>query len=1383
MMPKYTWLTGTSADWTTGSDWDAGTYPDAPDAEAIITGDGAYAVSIAAGETIAVDAVTLDAAGATLSVAGVLALGGADALLSLQAGALKGGGVVQGGTIALGGGFLQMSGGTLDGVTVLGTLAPARFYAVNVMGGLTVLAADGSQPGSIDLTGGVLNVLDSETLDNVGITIGGPFGGLQEMTAGDTLTLGANASLEVAGGSLATVAGTTLDNLGLMVLDADLAGPPTGIAAAMVNDGSLLISGGAGNSWSFIGASFTNAGAVEIGAQGALIVSAGTGFANSGTIVIDAGATLELDQNVTLAALTGPGGGSIDNEGGTLVVTGTLDLGGGTLGVDAGGLFGVLTLSGTVANGTIAPGDGVLALPGATLDAIGVLGTLDIDNGASLYSVSVEGGLRAVGGQAGLLVNGGTLNLLDSETLDNFAIGLGYGDIGVKVVLPYSYGFNGAGIIGSGTLTFGAGAVLTTLGSAYIEATQFTNLGRIQVVGTDDLLISAPGFSNEGSISIAAGATLELDVDTTLAGLTGGGSIASAGGELVLGGTLSLTGATLDVAASGAFADLDLAGTVIGGTIDPDGGILTLGSPTTLAGHLLSAGLTLEGVTFLGALNLDAAANANNYPSSVAIADGLTLATAPGQAGSLEIGAGQLVILDNETLDHMAIGIGDAGVVPGIAGISDGGAGLRLTLGSQAVMTVAGSATISAGTIVNAGKIVLGGPLTFDALSSVTNSGTLTGSGTIATTSVALSNTGLIQAVAGGTLILGALANLPGTTLTSGSYEAQAGGTLDLSSAAMLVTDAATILLDGSNAAIQSFSATKNGYQSIEATLKTIAASGTLAVLGGRGYASTNTLAVAGLLRLGGGAMSAPGIGVSATGRILGFGSITGAIANAGSIEASGGLLQMGGVSGAGTLQIDATATLEIGASSEAVNFGLGGTLRLDAASGYTGTLTGFATGDTLVLTGTNASNATINGNTLSLSLAGGGTLQYNLANLAANGGASSFVNGAGDTVVSLSAPPIGQQNPCFLQGTRILTQRGEIAVEALAVGDLVPVLLGQGLARVRWIGQRLVQCRRHPKPDEVQPVRIEPGAFGPGLPHRALFLSPDHAVHVDGVLIPVRYLVNGSSIAQIETAEARYLAYRAGRAQRAAGRGLAGGILSGHRQSWRVWRRCPATASGFRAARVGRGGLRQAGDVWANPGSGAAAAAGTGSRAWPCADRRPRFAVAGRWPDAASESRRRALQLSSSRADAPGAAAVACRRAGPYKSRQQRLSAPGCCCRRAVAGWPCCAGPPAIGWVAAGRTGVAMDRWRCIAGLCGSGAPGRGASCAADILAPRESGCRGASRDGIFGERIVSKNGQFTMRCEAGFRGRGSLPRPDASSHAVCPRNSLTDITHPRLA
>jgi hypothetical protein len=46
--------------------------------------------------------------------------------------------------------------------------------------------------------------------------------------------------------------------------------------------------------------------------------------------------------------------------------------------------------------------------------------------------------------------------------------------------------------------------------------------------------------------------------------------------------------------------------------------------------------------------------------------------------------------------------------------------------------------------------------------------------------------------------------------------------------------------------------------------------------------------------------------------------------------------------------------------------------------------------------------------------------------------------------------------------------------------------------------------------------VRVAAGAFGPGRPHTELFLSPDHAVFVNEVLIPIRYLINGTTIAQI---------------------------------------------------------------------------------------------------------------------------------------------------------------------------------------------------------------------------------------------------------------------------
>ena len=41
--------------------------------------------------------------------------------------------------------------------------------------------------------------------------------------------------------------------------------------------------------------------------------------------------------------------------------------------------------------------------------------------------------------------------------------------------------------------------------------------------------------------------------------------------------------------------------------------------------------------------------------------------------------------------------------------------------------------------------------------------------------------------------------------------------------------------------------------------------------------------------------------------------------------------------------------------------------------------------------------------------------------------------------------------------------------------------------------------------------------AFGDGRPRRSLVLSPDHAVFVEDVLIPIRYLENGTTVAQIK--------------------------------------------------------------------------------------------------------------------------------------------------------------------------------------------------------------------------------------------------------------------------
>jgi hypothetical protein len=76
------------------------------------------------------------------------------------------------------------------------------------------------------------------------------------------------------------------------------------------------------------------------------------------------------------------------------------------------------------------------------------------------------------------------------------------------------------------------------------------------------------------------------------------------------------------------------------------------------------------------------------------------------------------------------------------------------------------------------------------------------------------------------------------------------------------------------------------------------------------------------------------------------------------------------------------------------------------------------------------------------------------------------------------------------------------------------------------WIGHRVLDCRNHPSPNEVMPVRISAHAFGPNRPARDLYVSPGHAICVDligEVLIPAAALVNGTTIQQIEMDSVTY--------------------------------------------------------------------------------------------------------------------------------------------------------------------------------------------------------------------------------------------------------------------
>ena len=113
----------------------------------------------------------------------------------------------------------------------------------------------------------------------------------------------------------------------------------------------------------------------------------------------------------------------------------------------------------------------------------------------------------------------------------------------------------------------------------------------------------------------------------------------------------------------------------------------------------------------------------------------------------------------------------------------------------------------------------------------------------------------------------------------------------------------------------------------------------------------------------------------------------------------------------------------------------------------------------------------------------------------------------------------------CFVSGTLIRIARSDVAVEALCVGDLVVTASGAH-RQLRWLGHRMVDCRRHPRPHEIMPIRISAHAFGEKRPARDLYVSPGHSICVDvmgGLLIPAGALVNGTTIVQVEVETVTY--------------------------------------------------------------------------------------------------------------------------------------------------------------------------------------------------------------------------------------------------------------------
>jgi hypothetical protein len=227
-----------------------------------------------------------------------------------------------------------------------------------------------------------------------------------------------------------------------------------------------------------------------------------------------------------------------------------------------------------------------------------------------------------------------------------------------------------------------------------------------------------------------------------------------------------------------------------------------------------------------------------------------------------------------------------------------------------------------------------------------------------------------------------------------------------------------------------------------------------------------------------------------------------------------------------GTIDLGSSGTLDVGGSfgivaSVAATQTLAftdatGVLKLRQPTSFTAAISGFTVGDAIDLPGIAATKAVWTaGAPGQLAITNSGSAVTTLT-LLGDYSAIPFTVGTDDAGGSIITAT------CYAAGTRIRTTRGEIAVEHLREGDLALTISGRAQP-IRWIGRRRVDFRRHPKPERVRPIRIAPHAFGAGLPKRPLLLSPDHAVFVDDVLIPIRHLINGTTVAQIERTAITY--------------------------------------------------------------------------------------------------------------------------------------------------------------------------------------------------------------------------------------------------------------------
>ncbi len=825
------------------------------------------------------------------------------------------------------------------------------------------------------------------------------------------------------------------------------------------------------------------------------------GDTGNGFFTVEAGATVEVGTTssaVTVPLLVGYHGGSngsvlVTGAGSTFMSTGVTSIGRG-----GNGLL-TITNGGTFDNITDAIGDGAFIVGSGGSITNGGTGTVEVSGNGLLQT-----------GQNMLVGYNASNGTLFTDTGGQVVVANRL-EIGVVDVIN-GVTFNATGNVNvgaGGTISIGGNLITASGTSALLVGTAVGSNGTLNVSGAGAFVTTNGHYANIGNVgtgvvnvtqggSILVGVQFAADAATVIGNSGGTGNL-----------VVSDKGSTYT-----AVGGINIGNSGTGSLLVENGGTVNSGGNTA---NDINEGITLgRNAGGSGTLTVTGVGSVLTNLGRFAVGGTSYYQNSPGGPGNVSILAGGVI---NTSLPaaytNGASSTNLNGFVPAAAaeiGASGGGSGSSVTVGgtgSQWNITGAlyvGDGSSGSLTVNTGGKVA----------ASNADFGTLAG----ATATVTVDGAGSALAITGGLTVgdsgVGGLSITNGATVTAVEgaigFSTGGSGTVDVegSGSKLAITDSITV-----GGAGQAVLTVGQGATLSVANNLSIAAGAVSTITG---VLDPVTGTINGTQNIGaGGAVNYGTLSLGATGLIEAVGQ--GAMLNVGTIVSTG--------STGGTIEIGSGASLTLngyqgstgpvfsGAATPSVVFADGtGSLTLTDLRDFSSVLiNGFVAGDTIKIGAFDHLLYISTANTIAEYLyVYGDSAQTNLE------GILSFAAGT-----SAQAIVAGVQVSCFAWGTRIRRLDGDVAVQALEVGDWVVTRDGTA-APITWIGSRRMRhMRRHPRPETVQPIRIEADAIADGVPCRDLVLSPDHALYLGGHLIPAKVLINEASIAQLDVDEITY--------------------------------------------------------------------------------------------------------------------------------------------------------------------------------------------------------------------------------------------------------------------